>query len=304
MENNFQIIYGKQDISKRISLLHRQETFSIGLISVGSEKELISSTERLYDFTNIGSLFVLLYQEHENLKEIAKQFPKVTFILFNEPLSFGTLANVMANQCHSTYFLLTRTNLEFTKFEYKKGIEVLNGSKKAALVTFDLTNRFGEALPVIQVPFIRDNLIDPISFFPTEERLPTLYPYFGIGLYERALFQRLRGFDEAIESEYWQFLDFGLRCWLYGYPIMYCDAFKASFSTRQFVIENRSESNGIKRVHTRALGFRTVRGKNYTKRIPKYFDSKVYNDVKKVLPLYKQDFYSLIESWPAPGEQR
>jgi hypothetical protein len=302
MESNFQIVYGKQDIGKRISLLHSQETISIGLVSVGSEAELADSIKALYDFTDIGSLFVLLYQEHENLKAIIKQYPKATFILFTEPLSFGSIANVMANQCHSTYFALTRSNLEFVSFDYQKAIDILNGSQKAAAVTFNLTNRFEEELPVIQVPFIRDNLIDPISFFPSKDQLPTLYPFFGVGIFERALFQRLRGFDDSIETEYWQFLDFGLRSWLYGYPILYSDAIKAKFSNRQFIIENRSEGGGIKRVHTRALGFRTIRGKNYPKRFPKYFDSKVHMDIKKILSLYKQDFYSLIESWPTPGE--
>jgi hypothetical protein len=43
-----------------------------------------------------------------------------------------------------------------------------------------------------------------------------LFPFEGIGVYNRELFVRLGGFDNSITDEYWQFMDFGLRAYTWG----------------------------------------------------------------------------------------
>jgi hypothetical protein len=155
-------------------------------------------------------------------------------------------------------------------------------------------------IPVIQAPMLRNGMIEPISFLPAGIGVPTLYPFLGVGLYERALFQRLRGFDELIEGEYWQQLDFGLRTWLYGYPLLNHPGLACTFPTRQFIIEDRSIREGVRRVHTKALGVRQMNGKNYPRRPGKFADAHVLSEVKKRLALYKTDFLQLIDQWKAP----
>ncbi|MDD3366927.1 MAG: hypothetical protein WCS59_03440 [Sphaerochaetaceae bacterium] len=296
MQNNYQIFHRKQDIGKRISLLHREETLSIGMLAVESGEILAQSIASLEDYEP-WALHVLMYEDQGRIPELRKRFPDVTFIVFRQPVSFGTLANALANECYTTFFYLTRSDLRQVVFSGETAIELLHRSDKPAAVTPIVTNRLGELIPVIQAPMLKNDIIDPISFIPQQSITATLYPFLGIGIYERALFQRLRGFDELIEGDYWQVLDFGLRAWLYGYPIFNIDAIQCTFVDRQFIIEDRSQREGIKRVHTKALGVRQINGKNYPKRVRRFNDSHLHAEVKKRLALYKTDFQQLVEQW-------
>lgn len=302
MQNNYHLFHRKQDIGKRINLLHREETLSVGMIAVDDGEALATAIEDLAVFARYWTLHVIMYEEQGRIPELRSRFPDVTFIVFTEPASFGTMANAMANECYTTFFFLTRSDLRCVDYDVEGAIQLLHRSDKPAAVTPILSNRLGERIPVVQAPMLRDGMIDPISFLPTGSTVPTLYPFLGVGLYERALFQRLRGFDELVESEYWQQLDFGLRAWLYGYPIFNFPGLSCTFFGRQFIIEDRSEREGIKRVHTKALGVRQMNGKNYPKRAGRYADSHVLAEVKKRLALYKTDFLQLVELWKAPGD--
>ncbi|MDD3941136.1 MAG: hypothetical protein WCY74_02860 [Sphaerochaetaceae bacterium] len=304
MQNNYQIFHRKQDIGKRISLLHREETLSLGMVAMEGGEALATSIEELTACAPTRTVHVLMYEEQGRLPELRARFPDVTFIVFSEPVSFGTMANSMANECYTTFFFLTRSDLRCSGYAMDEAIKLLHRSDKPSVITVRLMNRLQEQIPVIQAPLVRDGLIDPISFLPTGSLVPTLYPFLGVGLYERALFQRLRGFDELVDGEYWQQLDFGLRSWLYGYPILNFPGLECTFPTRQFIIEDRSEREGIKRVHTKALGVRQMNGKNYPKRIGRYHDAHVQSEVKKRLALYKTDFLQLMDQWTAPGEYR
>jgi hypothetical protein len=301
MKNSYRIFHRKQDIGRRISLLHREETLSIGMLAQESGEALAGAIDSVTTFSN-WPIIVLMYEEQGRVPELRLRFPSVTFIVFSHPVSFGTMANAMANECYTTFFYLVRSDVRCDRFDTDSAIELLHRSDKPAAVTPLLTNRNGEPIPVVQAPLLRDGLIDPVPFFPSGEVTATLYPYLGIGMYERALFQRLRGFDELVEGDFWQVLDFGLRTWLYGYPIFTVSYLSCSFPMRQLVIEDRSPHEGMKRVHTKALGMRQMNGKNYPKRSGKYHDSHVHAEVKKRLALYKSDFQQLIDQWQAPGD--
>ncbi len=301
MKHNYQIFHRKQDIGKRISLLHREETLSVGMVATDGGETLAQSIENLSQFSR-WPVHVLMNEEQGRLPELRKRFPFVTFIVFSTPVSFGTLANAMANECYTTFFYLTRSDVYCESIDFDTAISLLHRSDKPAAVTPRLTNRQGEPIPVIQVPLLRNGLIDPLSFPPRQEVTPTLYPFLGLGMYERALFQRLRGFDDFVGGTYWQSLDFGLRAWLYGYPIINLASLSCSFINRHYIIEDRSEREGMKRVHTRALGVRQMNGKNYPKRAGKYADSHTHAEVKKRIALYKTDFQQLVDQWKAPEE--
>ena len=216
MQTNYHIFHRRQDIGKRISLLHREETLSIGMIAVDNGENLAVAIDSLLARAGAWTLHVLMYEEQGRLPELRSRFPEVTYIVFTESVSFGTMANALANECHATFFLLTRSDLQCLKLELQQSIQHLHRSDKPSVITPVLTNRLQEPIPVIQAPLLRSGMIDPISFFPSGHTDPTLYPFLGVGLYERALFQRLRGFDEQLEGEYWQQHDFGISSRLYG----------------------------------------------------------------------------------------
>ena len=64
---------------------------------------------------------------------------------------------------------------------------------------------------------------------PHKEGLPSLYPFDGIGIYDRERFLRLGGFDPSIKSFYWQLMDFGFRSSLWGEEIAATQLIKLSY---------------------------------------------------------------------------
>lgn len=290
----------KQDIGKRIRYLHSEEPLSIAIIAVDNG-ELLLDALSYYESKFSSPLYVLIFEEMDNISQLRMNFPSISFIVFTQPVSTGNMINVMANECYTTYFFVTRSDLHVIDFDFDSIIAQFSKGEKPALITPILLNKGDEEIPVVQVPHIDRHIIDPLPFFPTNEKNATLYPYLGLGIYERALFQRLRGYDELISGEYWQFLDFGTRVWLFGYTIYAHTFIKLKFPFRQLVIENRSETASLKRVLTKALGMRQINGKNYTKRIGKYTDSSyMKNDMKSRIALYKCDFAELMNDWVAP----
>jgi hypothetical protein len=68
-----------------------------------------------------------------------------------------------------------------------------------------------------------------IPFVPQREGLPSLFPFEGIGIYDRERFIRLNGFDPSIRNFYWQLMDFGFRSFLWGEKIACTQLIKLSY---------------------------------------------------------------------------
>jgi hypothetical protein len=78
-----------------------------------------------------------------------------------------------------------------------------------------------ETLPTLIAPALIPEkkigkVIRTIPFILRKEGQLTLYPFDGIGIYDRERFIRLNGFDPYIKNFYWQLMDFGFRSSLWG----------------------------------------------------------------------------------------
>jgi hypothetical protein len=101
--------------------------------------------------------------------------------------------------------------------------ENLNHYKRLCTVPLIQDGR-SETMPTIIAPVLHpeNNLkqtIKTIPFIPGREGHPSLYPYDGIGIYDRERFIRMGGFDPSIKNFYWQLMDFGFRSSLWGEEI-------------------------------------------------------------------------------------
>ncbi len=71
--------------------------------------------------------------------------------------------------------------------------------------------------------------IKTIPFIPRKEGQLTLYPFDGVGIYDRERFIRLNGFDPYIKNFHWQLMDFGFRSSLWGEEIAATQLIKLSY---------------------------------------------------------------------------
>lgn len=299
--SNYRIVFSKQDLGYRISTLYRQKQFSIGILDYGTKEDLMRTLDWYLENMNL-SIHVLTNEYKMDQYDIQSQYPEVTFIVFKNDTITGEYINAMADECYTDYFLIVRSDMEIIAFDGNKILNIMGGKDHPVAISPVMLSSNAEVMPTLRAPFIRGKEVDPQSFLPnveSEKPEPTLYPVLCLGLYDRAFFQRLRGFDTEITGEYYQSIDFGVRAWLFGNKMFVSPSLAVQFPNRVSVIEDRSECGGMNRFYTKALSIKRISGKNLVTKWKPYVDKKVLNDEvkKKQINLQKTDFFTLIEKW-------
>ncbi|MCF0237547.1 MAG: hypothetical protein HUK24_03015 [Sphaerochaetaceae bacterium] len=228
MQKLYQLIQRKQDIGRLINTLHREEFLAIGIMDTGTKDDLWNTLDWYRDNFNY-CLHVITQGERLQDEDVQVRYPDVNFIVFQKAPSLAERINALADVCMTTYFFLTRSDVALMSFDWAPMEKRLKEDNHPAALCPHFFNRDREMIPSVRGPFVSNNTIEPLSFLPAGTCNSNLYPFLGIGIYDRALFQRLRGFDEDITGPYWQALDFGTRCWLYGYPIYTVDSMSVLF---------------------------------------------------------------------------
>ena len=302
--SRYKILRRRQDVGMRISSLYREQQLAIGILDMGSHEELLSTIDWYLQNMNL-LLHVVTTEKVADELELTTRYPDVTFLCFENYVTVGECINAFADVCFTTYFLVVRSDVEIIAFNGAQLIGLFAEHNHPALITPYILNAEGELLPTLRAPYLRGKLLDPISAFPNSEKVmqqDNLYPLMGLGLYDRALFQRLRGYDEEIGGEFYQLMDFGIRCFLFGYRIYTISDLAIRFPNRHSIIEDRSNCPGVNRCYTKALSVIRLAGKNVTQKWKPYVDKELLKtEVKeKQIKLQKQDFFNLMKNWPMP----
>ncbi|MCL2069506.1 MAG: hypothetical protein FWH19_00790 [Treponema sp.] len=171
-----------------------------------------------------------------DLEALSQSFPFVRFILIKEPLSTGEEINLAAAELSSPLFFVLWNDLKILRGggAERMAERLLSGGgashaeqgstiKRLCTVPVIQDGRF-ETMPTRIVPALMPERklktdIKTIPFVPAKEGLASLYPFDGIGIYDRERFIRLGGFDASIKKFYWQLMDFGFRARLWGEEI-------------------------------------------------------------------------------------
>ncbi|MBO4425177.1 MAG: hypothetical protein J5768_06650 [Spirochaetales bacterium] len=299
MNQKYSIISRKQDIGQLINQLHREEFLAVGIMDTGTVDDLFTTLDWFVGNFNY-CLHVVSQSERFPVDEMQARYPDVTFIVFPKAPSLAERVNALADVCMTTYFLTMRSDTNLMNFDWKPLEARMKAEDHPAMISPWIFNKSNEEIPTLRAPHMRGKEVEPLSFMPSAKCHDNLYPFLGIGLYDRALFQRLRGYDEEISGAYWQTLDFGVRCWLYGYPVYTMSDIAVLFYSKQFLIEDRSEQQGFERFYSKALSVHQIKGRNFIRKGPKMIGKVINEEVKPRIGLYKTDFQALCETWTNP----
>lgn len=293
-----------QDVGFRISALYRQQQMAIGILDLSTKEDLVE-TLRWYTENMNMPLYVITLQSRIDEADWQDEFPDVNFIIFKLPATTGEYINAFADECYATYFLVVRTDSVLVAFDGERLMHLMGEKNHPAIITPVMISSSLEILPTLRAPYIKGRQVDPASFTPTADadvEEVNLYPVMELGLYDRALFQRLRSYDTLISGEFYQAMDFGVRCFLLGHRIFTTRALAIQFPRRISVIEDRSLCDGVNRFYTKALSVCRIAGKNVVEKWKPYVDKELLNDEvkKKQVMLQKTDFFTLMKNWKAP----
>ena len=290
----------------KISSLYRQQQLAIVLIDMAQEEDMIASLDWYTQNMNLA-LHMITTDERAEKLDLVENYPDVTFILFSSRRTTGEYINAVADVCQTTFFLTMRTDSIMIEYDGQELMDIMQDRNHPAVITPVMVSGSGDVIPTLRAPHLRGKEFDPLSFVPTVGE-PTLednlYPLMGLGLYDRALFQRLRAFDDLIGGEYYQMADYGVRCHLFGYGIKTTRHFSIQFPQRMSIIEDRSDCEGMNRFYTKALSIHRIAGKNVVQKWKPFVDKALLNDEvkKKQIIIQKTDFFTLMDNWKTVGE--
>jgi len=197
-----------------------------------------------------------------DLEALTGSFPFVRFILLKEPVSAGEEINLAASELSSPLFFVLWNDLRILRgggaermaerllsAAGASGNQGNKGAYKRLCTTPLIQDGRSETIPTLIAPalvpeanhglpsrrveksraFRLKSIVKTIPFIPKKEGLPSLYPFDGVGIYDRERFMRLGGYDPAIKKFYWQLMDFGFRANLWGEEIAVTQLIKLAY---------------------------------------------------------------------------
>ena len=176
-----------------------------------------------------------------DLEALLENFPFVRFILIKDSVNPGEEINLAAAELSSPLFLVLWNDLKILRCggaermaeRLISNAESSYQYKRLCTVPVIQDGR-SETIPTLIVPALvtekkYKTAIRTIPFVPEKEGAPSLYPFEGIGIYDRERFIRLGGFDKSIKNFHWQLMDFGFRSSLWGEEIASTQLIKLSY---------------------------------------------------------------------------
>jgi hypothetical protein len=202
-------------------------------------------------------------QDRYDLEDLHDRFPFVRFIILKESIGLGEQINLAVSEIESPLFFVLWNDLR-----------ILHGADAAKISAWFLLDAAGRrfcTVPVIQTPRLETlptltapalyrprlpwksrEAVKSLRFPPLTEAQPSLYPFDGVGLYDRERFIRLGGFDRAIRNPYWQLMDLGFRAHLWGEEIRCTQLIRLSYDGEPSP-EDTTADAGYRRFYLRNL---------------------------------------------------
>jgi len=180
---------------------------------------------------------------HYDIEELTGRFPFVRFILPENQINLGEQINLAASEIESPLFFVMHSDmkiiaggtagrmaerLSISSEENDENTEKKGGFKRLCTVPLIMNSNY-EVLPTLIAPVTQRKKIRTHFMEPHSEGDLTLYPFDGIGIYDRQRFISTGGFDITIDHAYWQLMDFGFRSFLWGEEIAINLHYKLSY---------------------------------------------------------------------------
>ena len=226
-----------------------------------------------------------------DIEALSGSFPFVRFILLKESVSPGEEINLAAAELSSPLFFVLWNDLRILRGggaeRMAERLLSAAGTRPQSEDNKNLYKRLctvpliqdgrSETMPTLIAPALISekksvNIIKTIPFIPQKEGSPSLYPFDGIGIYDRERFIRVGGFDPSIKSFHWQLMDFGFRSSLWGEEIAATQLVKLAYDGI-VPLEDSTAGSGYKRFFLKNLVpvFRRDYAHIPLRRFPGYF---------------------------------
>ncbi len=163
------------------------------------------------------------------LEAIASRTPALRYICMHEEHNPGICINIGIRESLAPYVLVLWNDMRLASSAlssrfFERVLELDHAC--LAPMFFDSD---GAVVPSVTHPAQSGKAFRVVQLNPLKDGEKSLFPFDYSGIYSREKFIMLGGYDWTLQNPYWQKLDFGLRCWLWGETISHVQALKIKF---------------------------------------------------------------------------
>jgi len=203
---------------------------------------------------------------HYDIEELSSRFPFVRFILPENEINLGEQINLAASEVESPLFFVLRSDmkiiaggtarrmaerLSISQEESDESGEKKTGFKRLCTVPVIVNSNY-EVFPSLVSPLTQRRQMKTVFTEPHAEGDLSLYPFDGIGIYDRRRFIHTGGYDPTLKNVHWQLMDFGFRAFLWGEEISLNIQLKLSFDA-EIPVENYTVEESYRRFYLKNL---------------------------------------------------
>jgi len=173
--------------------------------------------ELLRDLQERGMGEIVWVEGHEpsgDVESLSRDFPDVRFLLVKAPTTSGEKVNIGIGESRAPLVLCLWSDCRISAVP--RSLLASIESSGAVCSVPVVRNQTQEMIPSWQSPLWKKRRLSLAFSVPRRDGEPTLFPFDYCGIYDREKFAQSGGFDPAILNPYWQKLDFGFRCFLWG----------------------------------------------------------------------------------------
>jgi hypothetical protein len=270
----------------------RRHPFPLTLLVLGRGDRLFKS-ETLKDLLarSLGEvLWIEGSESSTDVEPLARDFPQVRFLLVTDRSTAGDRVNIGIDEARAPLVMVlwSDTRLFELPAELPGSLE-----KSGVLCTVPVARTTRkEPIPTWQAPLWKKRRFSLAWHVPRLDGERILYPFDYCGLYNRLKFSQSGGYDAAISNPYWQKLDFGLRCFLWGERLLGTIKMGVTY-TGAPPQEDATPDEGYKKVWLKNLAVRTRREMGV---LPAWraFDYMLHSDTG---PLYALKEFRAARGW-------
>ena len=316
----------------------KERVASTGIAAVILNRSALPKRSLFQDIEKSGFDSVISIESpapHYEIEELSGRFPFVRFILPEYEISLGEQINLAAQEIESPLFFVMRSDMKIiaggtarrmaerliVNCEEKKDKSAGGANEKKSMIKRLCTipviiSSNYETLPTLIIPMTQRKKIRVCYMEGHNEEDLSLYPFDGIGIYDRQRFINTGGFDTTLKHTHWQFMDFGFRSHLWGEEIALSLQLKLSYDG-ELPAENNTVEDSYKRFYLKNLapvfrndyahlpfyrfpGFLYKSGEDFFTAWEEFKESR--NWVKKNKYRWKCDAHAVTNRWQ-PGEK-
>ena len=215
--------------------------------------------ESVQPFAECGAdelVYVLGPHPHYEIEQLASRLPRTRLVLLSRDVTVGERINIGMHEARSPLVFTIWSDMEPPTLTRR--IAERCAALDAVCCVPLIKSERNETVPSQIAPAFFRSLLRTIPTQPAAEASPSLYVYADTGVFDRARFDGLGGYDPAIENPYWQRLDFGFRAYLWGDRILSLPSLRVQTS-RSLPADDTTPDDSYARFHLKNLAIRFVR---------------------------------------------